>query len=63
MTGAKVIGGLVVAFAGLVWALQGLGSEFAPQSFMTDNKLWTLIGTVTMIGGAAFAWRSWSHRP
>ncbi|MGI9529502.1 MAG: hypothetical protein ACR2NG_07300 [Acidimicrobiia bacterium] len=62
MTAAKIIGGLVVSFAGLVWTLQGLGSELAPQSFMTDNKLWILIGAVTMVGGAVIAWRSWSNR-
>lgn len=62
MTAARIIGGLAVSFIGLVWTLQGLGSEFAPQSFMTDNKLWILIGIVTMVGGAVFAWRTWSNR-
>lgn len=55
-----LIGGIVVAFIGLVWTLQGLGSEFAPRSFMTNSPAWVIIGVVTMVGGAWLARRSWS---
>lgn len=58
----RILGGVLVSFAGLVWTLQGLGSEFAPQSFMTNNRLWVVIGVASMIGGAVFAWRSWQQR-
>jgi hypothetical protein len=62
VTYAKIIGGLAVSFVGLVWTLQGLGSELAPQSFMTNNQLWIFLGLATMVGGGVFAWRSWRDR-
>ena len=62
MTYLRIIGGVSVSFIGLVWTLQGLGSEFAPQSFMTNNRLWVVIGMVAMVGGGVFAWRSWQQR-
>lgn len=55
--------GALVSFAGLVWTLQGLGSELAPQSFMTNSGLWVVLGLATMIGGGVFAWWSWQQRP
>ena len=54
-----VIGGTLVALIGLVWTLQGLGSEYAPQSFMTNSRLWLIIGVATMVGGVWLARRSW----
>jgi hypothetical protein len=53
---------MFVALIGLVWTLQGLGSEYAPQSFMTNSRLWVIIGVVTMIGGGWLVRRSWLHR-
>ena len=56
---AGVVGGMFVALIGLVWTLQGLGSEYAPQSFMTNSRLWLIIGVATMVGGVWLARRSW----
>ena len=59
---AGIVAGAVVAFMGAVWTLQGLGSEFAPQSFMTGNGLWVVLGLLTFLAGVAFATWSW-RRP
>ncbi len=56
-----IIGGLVIAFMGAVWMLQGLGSEFAPQSFMTGSPIWIVVGALTLIGGLAVARLSWTR--
>jgi hypothetical protein len=45
-----VLGGLMV-LGGLVWVAQGLNLPFAPQSFMTADRLWVLIGAVTAVAG------------
>jgi hypothetical protein len=45
-----VIGGLV-ALAGAVWTLQGLG--YISGSFMTGATLWAIIGPVVIIAGLA----------
>ena len=45
-----VLGGLLV-LSGLVWIAQGLNLPFAPQSFMTADRLWILIGAVTAVAG------------
>jgi hypothetical protein len=45
-----VLGGVMV-LGGLVWIAQGLDLPFAPQSFMTADRLWVLIGAVTALGG------------
>lgn len=59
---AGVVGGILVVVIGLVWTLQGLGSQYAPQSFMTNSRLWVIIGVATMIGGGWLVRRSWLHR-
>ena len=56
---ARVVG-LVLAFAGAVWTLQGLNSRFAPQSFMTGSRAWILYGAVTMVAGVALT--LWGRR-
>ncbi len=45
-----VLCGLMV-LGGLVWIAQGLNLPFAPQSFMTADRLWVLIGAVTALAG------------
>jgi uncharacterized membrane protein HdeD (DUF308 family) len=43
-----VIGGLV-ALAGIIWTLQGLG--YITGSFMTGATLWAVIGPVVLVAG------------
>jgi hypothetical protein len=45
-----VIGGLI-AIAGIVWTMQGLG--YVTGSFMTGATLWAVIGPVTAVAGLA----------
>lgn len=59
---AGIIVGLLVAVAGLVWLVQGLEVAFVPQSFMTNNRRWVVIGGLTAIGGLALAAWSWRRR-
>jgi hypothetical protein len=62
MRTAGIIGGVVVALAGAVWVLQGLNSQFAPQSFMTGSPTWLVIGALTFAGGIGLAMWSWNNR-
>jgi len=34
---AKIIGGMLAAFVGIVWMLQGFGATYVPTSFMTQQ--------------------------
>jgi len=47
---------------GAVWVLQGLNSQFAPQSFMTGSRTWLAIGALTFAGGIGLAMWSWRNR-
>ncbi|CAA9566334.1 MAG: hypothetical protein AVDCRST_MAG49-3089 [uncultured Thermomicrobiales bacterium] len=42
--------GLVLAAAGAVWSLQGLGL-FPGQSFMNGRLEWTIIGAIAIVAG------------
>lgn len=55
-------GGVLVVVTGVVWLLQGLGSEFVPQSFMTDSGVWVAIGGATASAGVAIILWTWSRR-
>jgi hypothetical protein len=59
---AGIIVGLLAAAMGVVWLLQGLEVAFAPESFMTSNRQWVVIGGLTAIGGLALATWSWRRR-
>jgi len=43
--------GVLLILAGLVWMAQGMNLRFAPQSFMTSDRSWVLIGAITAVGG------------
>ncbi len=45
----------IVALAGAVFALQGLGAPIG-RSFMIGDLRWTAIGVVLMAGAAGVAW-------
>jgi hypothetical protein len=55
-----VLGGVMV-LGGLVWIAQGLNLPFAPQSFMTADRLWVLIGAVTTVAGVVVV--NWARQP
>jgi hypothetical protein len=44
-----VIFGVLVAIAGVVWVLQGIGVILG--SFMSNNPTWIWIGAVTLVVG------------
>jgi hypothetical protein len=59
MRWAGIIGGFVLALTGAVWIVQGLDAAFAPQSFMTNDRIWILYGSVTVVTGVLLAVWSW----
>jgi predicted RND superfamily exporter protein len=55
--------GLIVAFFGLIWALQGFGVLLG--SPMSNTTTWSVIGPITAligIGIAVFSWRKLSSK-
>ena len=59
---AGIVGGVILAFMGTVWMLQGVDSQFAPQSFMTGSRIWIVIGGAAVVGGLVLVRLSWSRR-
>jgi hypothetical protein len=53
--------GALLALAGLVWILQGLG-VIVSSSFMTGDRLWVVLGGLAVAGGCALSWWAWSRR-
>ena len=62
MRNAKIVGGLILVLAGIVWMLQGLGASYVPTSFMTRAPEWILFGLLTAIGGTILVLRSRRQR-
>lgn len=52
--------GIFLVIAGAIWALQGFDVAFAPESFMTGDRLWVLWGGGAVIAGALLIW--WHRR-
>lgn len=50
--------GALLVLSGLVWVAQGLNLPFAPRSFMTADRTWVLIGTVTAAAGVVLIGRA-----
>ena len=59
---ATTIAGVLLIVAGVVWILQGMGSTFAPQSFMTNTKIWIPIGAMTASAGTWLTWWAWKGK-
>ena len=53
MRTGRLLIGVVLILAGLVWVAQGLNLPFAPGSFMTGDRTWVLIGAVAVVAGAS----------
>jgi hypothetical protein len=56
---AGIVGGVIIVFMGTVWMLQGVDSQFAPQSFMTGSRIWIVVGALAVVGGLTLARISW----
>ncbi len=56
-----VVLGVLLLLVGLVWMAQGLNLPFAPESFMTADRLWVLIGAVAALAGMVLV--GWARRP
>ena len=53
-TPLRLLGGLL-ALAGVVWILQGLGILTAIPSFMIGQQEWILFGGIAVVAGAGLA--------
>jgi hypothetical protein len=53
---AGIVIGILLIVAGLAWVAQGLDLEFAPQSVMTGDRTWIVIGAATAFVGAIVIW-------
>ena len=53
MTTGRIVLGILLALAGVVWTLQGLG--FVGGSFMTGSTTWAVIGPITAVVGVVVA--------
>ncbi|MCH8983783.1 MAG: hypothetical protein IH943_06720 [Acidobacteria bacterium] len=56
----RLAAGVLLVIAGTIWILQGFDVAFAPESFMTDNRIWVLWGSLAVAGGIGMLW--WSRR-
>jgi hypothetical protein len=52
-----VVIGIALILGGLVWIAQGLNLPFAPQSFMTADRTWIVIGAIAVMSGGVLVWR------
>ena len=48
-----LVGGALLAIAGLIFVLQGIYVAFAPKSLMTGDPLWVVLGSLAVVGGLA----------
>ena len=53
--------GVLLALAGVIWMLQGLG-VIVSSSFMTGDRLWVVLGAIAVVAGGALSWWGWSRR-
>jgi hypothetical protein len=52
--------GVLVALAGLLFTLQGLG--FVHGSPMTNDHLWAVLGPIIALVGVVIVWAGWRAR-
>ncbi len=52
----RISAGVILLMVGSIWILQGFDVAFAPESFMTDNRSWSVAGLVTVIVGTGLVW-------
>jgi uncharacterized membrane protein len=54
--------GVVLGILGVVWILQGFDFYFAPQSFMTGDRVWVIWGVLAMLIGGSLMWKGRSRK-
>ena len=55
-----IVTGVLITLMGAIWILQGLSVAFAPASFMTGDRQWTLHGIIAVTVGLVIV--RWSLR-
>ena len=45
----RIAAGLILLLAGTVWILQGFDVAFAPESFMTGDRVWIGAGAAAVV--------------
>ena len=55
--------GIVLVLVGAVWALQGLNVGFVPESAMTGQTTWVVLGSLGVLVGLGLIWWSRTPRP
>lgn len=60
MATGRIVLGVLLALAGVVWTLQGLG--VVGGSFMTGATIWAVIGPATAVVGVLVAATGWRRR-
>ena len=58
---SRAIAGVLLCVVGGVWIAQGIGS--LGGSFMTDERQWAVIGSITAAGGIALLVSAARRRP
>jgi hypothetical protein len=59
----RIASGSVLLIAGVIWILQGFDAAFAPESFMTGDRFWSVAGAVAVVGGGGLIWWGiWARR-
>lgn len=52
----RIASGVLLVLAGTVWILQGVNVAFAPQSFMTGDRVWSWGGAAAVVVGIGLIW-------
>lgn len=52
----RIASGVVLLLVGAIWMLQGLEVAFAPESFMTGDRTWVVVGFIAVACGGGLAW-------
>lgn len=52
----RLASGIILILAGTIWGLQGLDVSFAPQSAMTGDQTWVVLGAVAVLVGGGLLW-------
>jgi hypothetical protein len=53
--------GIILVLIGVVWTAQGLDAGFVPESAMTGETTWVVLGALGVVIGIGLIW--WSRKP